>query len=75
MPTPVSRTGSFADWNPKANPMTKDAEGVWRVTARLPDGKHLYKFVVDGTWMADPANPVGEDDGFGGTNSVLEIRP
>lgn len=68
-------TGSFADWNPEAERMSKDAGGVWRATVRLTDGKHLYKFVVDGNWIADPGNPVSEDDGFGGTNSVVTITP
>jgi 1,4-alpha-glucan branching enzyme len=67
-------TGSFADWNPSAQRMNKDADGVWRATLRLRDGKHLYKFVVDGNWIADPGNPDGENDGFGGTNSVLVIQ-
>lgn len=66
-------TGSFADWDPKSFPMQRDANGEWRATVRLPAGKHIYKFVVDGTWMADPAAIETEDDGYGGTNSVLRI--
>jgi enterochelin esterase-like enzyme len=31
-----------------------------------------YKFVVDGVWVADPKNPEGVPDGFGGQNSVLK---
>lgn len=71
----VFLTGSFAGWDPKANPMTLDADGVWRVEIELGTGKHVYKFVVDGAWMADPANPETEDDGYGGTNSVLFVEP
>lgn len=68
-------TGSFADWDAKAYEMTLDADGVWRTEVALPDGKHLYKYVVDGEWMADPGNEDNEDDGYGGTNSVLFIEP
>lgn len=68
-------TGSFADWNPTAHEMLLEADGIWRADVRLPDGKHLYKFVVDGTWMADPGSENTEDDGFGGTNSVIFINP
>jgi len=67
-------TGSFADWSPQAHPMVKGEDDVWRATLRLPDGKHLYKLVVDGTWIADPGNPATEDDGYGGENSVIEIE-
>lgn len=31
----------------------------------------VYKLVVDGTWVADPANPRSTPDGFGGANSVI----
>lgn len=68
-------TGTFADWDPTAYEMEKGGDGVWRTTVRLPDGKHLYKYVVDGAWMADPGNDQTEDDGYGGTNSVVFINP
>jgi len=32
-----------------------------------------YKFVVDGTWVPDPANPVQASDGYGGDNSVRYV--
>lgn len=55
--------------------MTNDGTGRWSVTTLVePVGRHLYKLIVDGTvWIADPSNPVSEPDGFGGTNSVLEV--
>lgn len=67
-------TGSFADWNPRAHALRRNDDGVWEVTIGLPDGQHLYKFVVDGNWIADPGNPKTEDDGYGGTNSVIVIE-
>jgi 1,4-alpha-glucan branching enzyme len=71
----VFASGSFADWDPVAHQMILDADGIWRVTVELPEGQHLYKFVVDGEWIADPANDQTRDDGYGGQNSVLFIRP
>jgi glycosidase len=56
--------------------MTFDGK-VWRVTVSLPwQAKVLYKLrIVDSkgveSWIADPENPQGEPDGFGGTNSVV----
>ncbi len=68
-------TGSFANWLPTAHPLVLDDDGVWRATVSMPEGKHVYKFVVDGNWIADPGNPQSEDDGYGGKNSVLTIEP
>ncbi|MGQ9604141.1 MAG: glycogen-binding domain-containing protein [bacterium] len=67
----VSLAGTFNDWDTRANPMTRDEEGVWRIVLPLSSGRYEYKFVVNGsTWMADPDNPkvVGE---YG--NSEIEI--
>lgn len=50
--------------------LARDGAG-WSVTLTLEPGRYLYKFIVDGsTWVADPNNPLTEDDGFGGVNSV-----
>ena len=54
-------------------PMTQ-VGGEWQVTLDVDDEQViLYKFVVDGVWMADPDNPNGSPDGFGGMNSVLKV--
>ncbi|MBN1504404.1 MAG: glycogen-binding domain-containing protein [Candidatus Eisenbacteria bacterium] len=69
----VSLVGSFNDWNKAADPMTRDQEGVWRVTVALQPGKHEYKFLVnDSNYMADPDNPVVVGD-YG--NSQIEVGP
>ena len=68
-------TGDFAGWSPTAHRMTYfEAEDIWRKTLKLKEGRHLYKFVIDGTdWHHDPANPLKEDDGHGGFNSILKV--
>lgn len=56
--------------------LTFDAgSGRWTTTTLVePIGRHLYKFIVDGTmWIPDPTNPVREADGVGGFNSVLDV--
>ena len=50
-----------------------DGDGVWSVDLVLDPGSYQYKFIVDGDWMADPANPDTVDDGYGGQNSVLAV--
>lgn len=62
--------GEFNQWSTTANPMTKDAAGNWSVSIPLKSGRYQYKFVVDGNWHEDPANPEKSDDGLGGKNSV-----
>jgi hypothetical protein len=63
--------GSFNNWNPKQILFGKE-NGEWVCRINLPEGKHYYKFIVDGNWMLDPENPVFEDDGEGNLNSVLQ---
>jgi hypothetical protein len=62
--------GEFNGWNASANPMVKDAKGVWSVVMALPPGEHQYKLVVDGQWVADPEN--GATAGDMG-NSVVRV--
>jgi mono/diheme cytochrome c family protein len=48
--------------------------GKWSLTRALPPGKSTYKLVLDDSqWIADPANPKTEPDGFGGVNSVVDV--
>jgi len=65
--------GSLNDWNTTKNPLTKGENGIWKTTLKLSSGKYSYKFVVDGNWFFDQDNPNIEDDGYGGTNSLVEI--
>jgi glycosidase len=67
----VSLVGDFNAWNPQSAAMNKESN-FWKIIISPPSsGIHAYKFVVDGTWIKDPANPVSEPDGFGGENSVF----
>jgi hypothetical protein len=73
-------TGSFISWGGDpasgAVPFTLGGDGGWTGAYTFPAGQHLYKFIVDGTqWIADPANPEGVDDGFGGRNSLFNCVP
>jgi len=66
----VNLAGTFNDWKPGAIACAKEAS-EWICRIDLKPGKHQYKFIVDGIWIIDPANPASEDDGRGNTNSVL----
>jgi len=66
----VSLVGDFNNWNDAKTPMVRTANSaVWTVTLPLTAGRHVYAYLVDGTWQTDPTAPVA-DDGFGHANSV-----
>jgi len=70
----VALVGSFNEWNPVATPLSRDpASGKWVVSLRLPPGRHVYAFVVDGDVTADPSAPRAADDDFGSPNSVVLV--
>ena len=68
----VFLSGDFNNWDPKAYSMKKEGE-EWVFPVHLFAGKHLYKFVVDGKWINDPANPLWEQNEYGTGNSILWI--
>jgi len=71
----VSLVGDFNDWDASKLPLVRvPNSGLWKVAVPLPAGRHLYQFVVDGNWVADPGAPVAGDNGFGRPNSVRIVR-
>lgn len=71
----VSVVGDFNGWDSTKTPMVRAPNGgVWTVDLPLSAGRHLYSFVVDGSWSADPSAPLAPDDGFGHANSVKVVR-
>jgi len=71
----VYLAGEFNKWNPTAKKMTyKAASGIYCATVKLAPGTYQYKFVLDGTWCADPenANAVANDQGT--FNSVVVVK-
>ncbi len=69
----VILSGSFNAWNTNELLMDKTASG-WSLPYVLAKGNYEYKFIVDGKWMTDPANPFST--GSGETeNSFYSFRP
>jgi enterochelin esterase family protein len=55
-------------------PMTKDDQGVWSLTTDpLPPDVYPYVFRVDGTMLADPANPLVKPIVMGGNQSLVHV--
>lgn len=69
----VVLTGSFNKWKNKDLPMKK-VNDKWQYTLTLKGGKHHYKYIVDGKWLIDSANPVRERDEYGNINSVKMVE-
>lgn len=69
----VVLAGSFNDWNGNELMMNKTATG-WEIPYILGAGNYEYKFVVDGRWMPDPANPSTVGSG-NFTNSCITFKP
>lgn len=66
-------SGNFNDWNLEELGMKKTAGG-WQLPYVLAPGNYEYKFIVDGQWIIDPANPFTA--GSGKTmNSLLAVKP
>lgn len=65
-------SGSFNNWKPGELLMNKTAGG-WELPLYLANGTHTYRFVADGKWFADPANPEKYPNEYGETNSVLRL--
>jgi hypothetical protein len=69
----VNLAGSMNGWSADSTPLVNDGDGNWAVVVPLDEGEHQYKFVVDGNWMQDPANPQAVGDGYGGSNSAVTV--
>ncbi len=71
----VTLAGSFNEWSPDSKPMERRGN-EFVATLELKPGDYEYKFVVDGKhWEEDPLNPESVDNGLGGKNSVIHLRP
>lgn len=65
-------TGTFTEWDSRNYKMIKE-NGVWVFPIYLNHGTYLYRFIVDGDIMTDPANLHFEKAEFGKNCSVLTV--
>ena len=67
----VRLSGTFNDWNQEGYTMEKLKNNEWKFSMYLKPGKYLYKLIVDGNWIIDPANTLWEENEYNNGNSVL----
>ena len=69
----VILAGDFNHWDPKATPMRKGADGVWRLSVALKPGRHEYRFIADGVWQDDPSAQQRTPNAMGSENCVKTV--
>ncbi|MFA6127515.1 MAG: glycogen-binding domain-containing protein [Bacteroidales bacterium] len=65
--------GTFNGWNTAELKMTKTESG-WQLPFILAPGNYEYKYIADGRWMTDSANPFVNGKG-NMANSFLTVKP
>ena len=68
----VAVAGTFNGWSTQATPLVRQGD-AWVAEIEVEPGPLAYKFVVDGRWLLDPANPRTEGEGLH-TNSVRDAK-
>ncbi len=70
----VVLTGTFNGWHQSQLVFGREGD-EWVCRVDLDPGVYRYKFIVDGDWLLDPANPDTAEDEAGNVNNVLEVKP
>ncbi len=65
--------GEFNNWKLDENSRMEQTNGCWTKRLKLDNGKYRYRFVIDGNWSEDPANPVTQLNNYGTLDSLLEV--
>lgn len=69
----VVLAGSFNNWNESQLVFGREGDD-WVCRTDLTPGRYTYKFILDGNWLLDPANPQTESDDYGLMNNVLVVE-
>jgi 1,4-alpha-glucan branching enzyme len=69
----VLLVADFTAWDKTPIKMLKGKEGVWQARVELSQGRHRYKFLVDGEWKSDPSAPEHVPNAFGTLDSVMVV--
>jgi len=70
----VYLAGEFNNWKLDENSRMEQTNGCWTKYLKLDKGTYRYRFVVDGNWVEDPANPLNRLNPYGTRDSLLEVN-
>ena len=70
----VKLLGDFSDWEQRPVDLRKLRSGQWKATLSLTEGRHEYRYLVDGQWRDDPNCSTRVPNAFGGENCVCVVR-
>ena len=70
----VYLAGEFHGWKLDEHSRMEQNNGSWTKRLNLKDGKYRYRFVIDGNWVEDPANPLTQLNTYGTLDSLLEVK-
>jgi chromosome partitioning protein len=65
--------GEFNNWKLDESSRMEKTNGCWTKRLNLDSGKYRYRFVIDGNWSEDPANPATQLNSYGTLDSLLEV--
>ena len=69
----VKLVGDFSGWEENPVELKKLKDGQWKATLSLAEGRHEYRYLVDGKWHDDPDCPIRVPNAFGGENCVRMV--
>ena len=70
----VAVAGSFTNWEPVAlTPTENNGTAKFQKIVYLPEGRHEYKFVIDGNWSVDPNCREWTPNEYGTLNSIVNV--
>ena len=67
----ASLAGDFTGWKPVR---MRKQKGSFALTASVKPGRHQYKFLVDGQWVADPDGDSWAVSPIGTVNSLATVE-
>jgi glycosidase len=72
-PQDVKVAGTFEvpPWSGSITLTDENGDGTWLVSTPVSEGRHQYKFIIDGDWRNDLDQSEVVDDGAGGFNNVF----
>ena len=70
----VYLVGEFNNWQVNESARMIQNNGTWNKKINLNTGRYRYRFVVDGNWVEDTANPQKEANPYGSLDSLVEVK-